>query len=130
MADQSSASDPKSPTSSSSKPSSPRPTSSRNVPLSSRHGNRTRESIDDRAAPTTPIPDEEQGVDLPLTMAASVVLTGLPKDAHQALTDVEAIDSGKGMRLSLPITMLLALFYILGPRIRHAIVVITWTVDG
>jgi ubiquitin-like protein ATG12 len=29
-------------------------------------------------------------------MSASVVLTGLPKDAHQALADVEAIDAGKG----------------------------------
>lgn len=95
MADQPSAYDPKSPTSSNS--ASPRP-SSRDVPLSSRQGN-TRGSLDDRTATSTPIPDEDQSVDLPLTMAASVVLTALPKDAHQALTDVEAIDSGKGMYL-------------------------------
>lgn len=45
---------------------------------------------------TAPIPDEEHGADLPLTLSASVVLTGLPRDAHQALADAEAFDSGKG----------------------------------
>jgi ubiquitin-like protein ATG12 len=30
-------------------------------------------------------------------MSASVVLTSLPRDAHQALADAEAIDTGKGM---------------------------------
>jgi hypothetical protein len=45
---------------------------------------------------TTPIPDEDHGADLPLTMSASVVLTALPPDAHQALADAEAIDTGKG----------------------------------
>lgn len=45
---------------------------------------------------TAPIPDEDHGAELPLTMAASVILTGLPKDTHRALTDVEAIDAGKG----------------------------------
>lgn len=29
-------------------------------------------------------------------MSASVVLTGLPQDAHRALADAEAIDVGKG----------------------------------
>lgn len=48
-------------------------------------------------AATAPIPDEDHGSDLPLTMSASVVLTGLPRDAHEALADVEAIDKGKGM---------------------------------
>lgn len=52
-----------------------------------------------RGAATAPIPDEEQGADLPLTMSASVVLTGLPRDAHQALVGVDAIDSGKGESL-------------------------------
>lgn len=47
-------------------------------------------------ADSAPIPDEEQGADLPLTMSASVVLTSLPRDAHQALADVEAVDKGKG----------------------------------
>lgn len=44
-----------------------------------------------------PIPDDEHGADLPMNMTASVMLTGLPRDAHQALADVEAIDAGKGM---------------------------------
>ena len=43
-----------------------------------------------------PIPDDEHGADLPMNMSASVMLTGLPRDAHQALADVEAIDAGKG----------------------------------
>ena len=33
---------------------------------------------------------------MPLTMSASVVLTSLPRDAHQALADAEAVDKGKG----------------------------------
>jgi len=45
----------------------------------------------------TPIPDDDHGADLPMNMTASVMLTGLPRDAHQALADVEAIDAGKGM---------------------------------
>jgi ubiquitin-like protein ATG12 len=49
------------------------------------------------ATTAAPIPDEDHGVDLPLTMAASVVLTGLPQDAHRALADAEAIDTGKGI---------------------------------
>lgn len=44
----------------------------------------------------TPIPDDDHGADLPMNMTASVMLTGLPRDAHQALADVEAIDAGKG----------------------------------
>lgn len=31
-----------------------------------------------------------------MTMSASVLLTSLPRDAHQALADAEAIDTGKG----------------------------------
>ena len=42
-----------------------------------------------------PIPDEEHGADMPMTMTASVVLTSLPRDAHQALADAEAVDTGK-----------------------------------
>lgn len=34
---------------------------------------------------------------MPMTMSASVVLTSLPRDAHQALADAENIDTGKGM---------------------------------
>ncbi|KAJ5720429.1 Ubiquitin-like protein ATG12 [Penicillium malachiteum] len=43
-----------------------------------------------------PIPDDNHGADLPMNMTASIMLTGLPRDAHQALADVEAIDAGKG----------------------------------
>ncbi|KAB8074517.1 autophagy-related protein 12 [Aspergillus leporis] len=42
-----------------------------------------------------PIPDDEHGADMPLTMSASVVLTSLPRDAHQALADAETVDTGK-----------------------------------
>ena len=49
---------------------------------------------DSPAAPT--VPDEDHGVDLPLSMTASVILTNLPKDASQALADVEALDDKKG----------------------------------
>lgn len=51
----------------------------------------------------TPIPDDEHGANLPMNMTASVMLTGLPRDAHQALADVEAIDAGKGGDLLLRI---------------------------
>jgi hypothetical protein len=43
------------------------------------------------------VPDEDPGVDLPMTMSASVILTNLPKDASQALEEVERLDEGKGM---------------------------------
>lgn len=46
----------------------------------------------------TPIPDDDHGADLPMNMTASVMLTGLPRDTHQALADVEAIDAGKGRK--------------------------------
>ncbi|KAJ5773075.1 hypothetical protein N7457_007971 [Penicillium paradoxum] len=42
-----------------------------------------------------PIPDDDHGADLPMNMSASVMLTNLPRDAHQALADVESIDAGK-----------------------------------
>jgi hypothetical protein len=48
----------------------------------------------DPPAPT--VPDEDHGVDLPMGMTASVILTNLPKDASQALADVEALDDRKG----------------------------------
>ena len=40
--------------------------------------------------------DEGTGGDLPMSMTASVILTNLPKDASQALRDVEEIDDRKG----------------------------------
>jgi hypothetical protein len=47
------------------------------------------------------VPDEDHGVDLPMSMTASVILTHLPKDASQALADVEALDDRKGTRTSI-----------------------------
>ncbi|KAL1847893.1 Ubiquitin-like protein [Paecilomyces lecythidis] len=87
-------------------PSSPSDRSARNSPNPSasgtgagfarrpRSGTPSNEAATNNAG-TTPIPDDEHGADLPLTMSASVVLTGLPRDAHQALADVEALDTGK-----------------------------------
>jgi hypothetical protein len=34
-----------------------------------------------------------------MTMSASVVLSSLPRDAHRALADAEAVDTGKGKKL-------------------------------
>ncbi len=51
----------------------------------------------DNAPPAATVPDEDPGVDLPMTMSASVILTNLPKDASEALGEVEALDKGKGM---------------------------------
>ncbi|ERF76529.1 Ubiquitin-like protein ATG12 [Endocarpon pusillum Z07020] len=45
--------------------------------------------------PAAIVPDEDPGVDLPMTMSASVILTNLPRDASQALSEVEALDKGK-----------------------------------
>jgi ubiquitin-like protein ATG12 len=61
-------------------------------------------SNDHPTAPT--VPDEDHGVDLPMSMTASVILTNLPKDASQALADVEALDDRKGTttRLSSQLT--------------------------
>ncbi|KAI9894010.1 MAG: Ubiquitin-like protein [Vezdaea aestivalis] len=47
--------------------------------------------------PETPIPDSTTGAtDLPLSMSASVVLTSLPQDAHQALENAGAMSVKKG----------------------------------
>ncbi|OJJ43980.1 hypothetical protein ASPZODRAFT_72211 [Penicilliopsis zonata CBS 506.65] len=85
--------------------SSPEQQSSRNSPnptpaaagttLAHRAASRSSQTNSPASSGSTPIPDEEHGADLPLTMAASVVLTSLPRDAHRALADVEAIDTGK-----------------------------------
>ena len=46
------------------------------------------------------MPDDEEGerpgLDLPMTMSASVILTHLPRDASVALGEVEGLDRGKG----------------------------------
>ncbi|RAH40839.1 ubiquitin-like protein ATG12 [Aspergillus brunneoviolaceus CBS 621.78] len=81
---------------------SPHGPSARNSPnpdqtsLPHRPAKRTQSS--DSSASTaqhTPIPDDKHGADLPMNLSASVVLTGLPRDAHQALADAEAVDKGK-----------------------------------
>jgi ubiquitin-like protein ATG12 len=51
------------------------------------------------AEPTSPllaIPDADDQADMPLTMAASVVLTSLPRDAHQALENAGDFEVEKG----------------------------------
>jgi len=54
-------------------------------------------SPDASTATAAPIPDDdEQAADLPLTMAASVVLTSLPRDAHEALEGAGELPQDKG----------------------------------
>ncbi|PWY83755.1 APG12-domain-containing protein [Aspergillus sclerotioniger CBS 115572] len=64
--------------------------------LTHRPANRKQSSDSASNTQNAPIPDDKQGADLPMTMSASVVLTSLPRDAHQALADAEAVDTGKG----------------------------------
>jgi ubiquitin-like protein ATG12 len=42
------------------------------------------------------MPDEDPSIGLPMTMSASVILTHLPRDASEALGEVEGLDRGKG----------------------------------
>src|SRR5271163_867894 len=56
------------------------------------------------SAPT--VPDEDHGVDLPMSMTASMILTHLPKDATQALADIESLDDRKGRPRQLLISAL------------------------
>jgi hypothetical protein len=42
--------------------------------------------------------NEDKNTDMPLTMAASVVLDQLPKDAHKALENAGELDQPKGIR--------------------------------
>lgn len=64
--------------------------------LAHRPANRKQSSDSSSNTQNAPIPDDKHGADLPMTMSASVVLTSLPRDAHQALADAEAVDRGKG----------------------------------
>lgn len=89
-------------------PSSPSERSARNspnLPSGSTLSHRPRQGRPESNSPSleTPIPDDDHGADLPMNMTASVMLTGLPRDAHQALADVEAIDAGKGMTEPAPV---------------------------
>jgi ubiquitin-like protein ATG12 len=55
-------------------------------------------SIPETASPTDlPDEDDDHGGDMPLTMAASVVLDQLPKDAHKALETAGELDREKGI---------------------------------
>ena len=54
------------------------------------------EGAGDESPSALVVPDEDHGVDLPMSMMASVILTNLPRDATQALADVEALDDKKG----------------------------------
>ncbi|KAJ5237564.1 Autophagy-related protein 12 [Penicillium chrysogenum] len=84
---------PSSPTRSPQSSPSPNPQST----LSHRPSPRQPQSSDTppNSSANAPIPDDEHGADLPMNMTTSVMLTNLPRDAHQALADVESIDSGK-----------------------------------
>lgn len=73
-------------------PKSPQTTGTR---LSHRPASRQKPDLDSNTR-SAPIPDDEHGADLPITMSASVVLSSLPRDAHRALVDAEAVDTGKG----------------------------------
>ena len=56
------------------------------------------------STPTTPDGptevDDDNGADLPLTMAASVVLDHLPRDAHKALETAGELEVAKGTKLN------------------------------
>jgi ubiquitin-like protein ATG12 len=47
-------------------------------------------------SPDAPVEENDGAADLPLTMAASVVLEHLPKDAHQALETAGELEQAKG----------------------------------
>jgi ubiquitin-like protein ATG12 len=40
--------------------------------------------------------EHDAGANLPMSMSASMMLTNLPKDASQALKEIDAIDDRKG----------------------------------
>jgi ubiquitin-like protein ATG12 len=47
-------------------------------------------------SPDAPAEEDNPAADLPLTMAASVILDHLPKDAHQALETAGELEQAKG----------------------------------
>lgn len=73
------------------------PRNSANLSTSSSLSYRPSPGQQDSPNMDAPIPDDQHGADLPMNMTASVMLTGLPRDAQQALADVEAIDNVKGI---------------------------------
>lgn len=56
-------------------------------------------------ADDTGMPDQPSAPDLPMSMTASMVLTSLPKDASQALKEVDSIDDFKGRKSTLPLSL-------------------------
>lgn len=48
------------------------------------------------ASPDAQIEGEEQDANMPMTMAASVILEQLPKDAHKALETAGDLEQEKG----------------------------------
>lgn len=55
-------------------------------------------TVSDPGTPEAPIDgDETTNAELPMTMAASVVLENLPKDAHKALETAGELEQAKGM---------------------------------
>ncbi|EHY57713.1 Ubiquitin-like protein [Exophiala dermatitidis] len=85
--------------------SSPRPRASESLATSSTSTVRQHEAAPEASSAATPTPtpgDEDEngqegngGGDLPMSMTASVILTNLPKDAGQALKEVDEIDNHK-----------------------------------
>lgn len=60
-------------------------------------------TISDPETPEAPIDeDEHANAELPMTMAASVVLEHLPKDAHKALETAGELEQAKGMPITTP----------------------------
>lgn len=58
-------------------------------------------SASPRESPSPDVEEEEDGgADLPLTMAASVVLEHLPADAHKALETAGELEQPKGTLLT------------------------------
>jgi ubiquitin-like protein ATG12 len=53
-------------------------------------------SASTRSASPDVAEEDDDGADLPLTMAASVVLEHLPKDAHKALETAGELEQAKG----------------------------------
>jgi hypothetical protein len=78
--------------------------------------------MSDRSSPApgtptgaAPIPDEEEAdADLPLTMAASVVLTGLPKDAKSALEGAGDMPRGFEKGVYFPFTIMWSFDFVSG----------------
>lgn len=54
--------------------------------------------------PEAPIEDEDDNAELPMTMAASVIIEQLPRDAHKALETAGELEQTKGEYHRSPVT--------------------------